>query len=52
MTLNNMGRDHSDMGEAQQAMELDLQALAIWREVKDQRNEARPDDHRVGVLGR
>ena len=40
MTLNNMGRDRFDMGEAKQAYDLDLQALAIWREVKDQRNEA------------
>ena len=40
MTLNTMGRDHSDLGEADQAMDLDLQALNIWREVKDERNEA------------
>ena len=40
MVLNNLGRDHSDLGEAQQAYDLDLQALAIWREVKDQRDEA------------
>ena len=40
MTLNNMGRDHSDLGESKDALDLDLQSLAIWREIKDQRNEA------------
>ena len=40
MVLNTMGRDHSDMNEAAAAMDLDLQALVLWRDVKDERNEA------------
>jgi CHAT domain-containing protein len=40
MTLNNMGRDYSNLGEADKALQLDNQALPIWREVEDRRGEA------------
>jgi tetratricopeptide (TPR) repeat protein len=40
MTLNNMGRDYSLLGEADKALDFDIRALAIWREVKDRRGEA------------
>jgi tetratricopeptide (TPR) repeat protein len=40
MTQNNMGRDYSNLEEADKALEFDNQALPIWREVQDRRGEA------------
>ena len=40
MTLNNMGRDCSNLGETVKALEYDTDALPIWHEVEDRRGEA------------
>ena len=48
MTLSNMGRDYSDLGETDKALAIDCQSLAIWREVQDRRGEA----FALSIMGR